>query len=127
MPKALVWTRDQDQVIINMRRNRDSWAAIGFALGISRNTAIDRGRRLGAQLGDEPPKDVLETPEERSKRILKEMMPFPIEPPDCGPPHRVCQAGVGSVHISCDKPVLRPGVSYCAEHHAKYFYTPMQV
>jgi hypothetical protein len=48
MPEAKVWTAATDGVICTMREAGDTWAAIGGALGLSRNTVIERGRRLRA-------------------------------------------------------------------------------
>jgi len=56
MPEARVWTAAADQVICTMREAGDTWAAIGCALGLSRNTVIERGRRLRACA---PPKIVM--------------------------------------------------------------------
>ncbi len=49
MPKARVWTAAADAVIRNMRAGGATWAQIGRTLGLSRNTVIERGRRLCAQ------------------------------------------------------------------------------
>jgi hypothetical protein len=49
MPEARVWTRSADHVICTMREAGETWAAIGQAMGLSRNTVIERGRRLRAQ------------------------------------------------------------------------------
>lgn len=56
MPEARVWTAAADRVICMMREAGETWAAIGQRLGLSRNTVIERGRRLRAQA---PPKTVL--------------------------------------------------------------------
>ena len=48
MPKARVWTAAADAVIRNMRAGGATWAQIGRTLGLSRNTVIERGRRLCA-------------------------------------------------------------------------------
>jgi hypothetical protein len=49
MPKARVWTAAADAVIREMRAGGETWAQIGRTLGLSRNTVIERGRRLCAQ------------------------------------------------------------------------------
>jgi hypothetical protein len=49
MPLARDWTQAQDDTIISMRAAGETWKVIGLALGLSRNTVIERGRRLNAQ------------------------------------------------------------------------------
>ncbi len=49
MPQARVWTAAADAVICELRRNGETWATIGCTLGLSRNTVIERGRRLRAE------------------------------------------------------------------------------
>ncbi len=66
MPQKLVWTGPKDMQVKRMRANRASWDAIAQSLGISRNAAIERGRRIGARL---PPPDftaVVEDPDRPS-------------------------------------------------------------
>lgn len=58
MPEKLVWTDQRDAQLKRMRVERASWDAIAAALGISRNAAIERGRRIGARLP--PPGHVAE-------------------------------------------------------------------
>lgn len=48
MPKSRDWTEDADMTIRLMRAAGATWSAIGLALGLSRNTVIERGRRLCA-------------------------------------------------------------------------------
>ena len=48
MPQAREWTAAADSVIVQMRGGGETWAAIGVRLGLSRNTVIERGRRLRA-------------------------------------------------------------------------------
>jgi hypothetical protein len=48
MPLAREWTAAADGVICAMRGEGATWAAIGLRLGLSRNTVIERGRRLRA-------------------------------------------------------------------------------
>jgi hypothetical protein len=66
MPQARQWTEAADQVICNMRGAGDTWAAIGQRLGLSRNTVIERGRRLRAEAPVKAPAvkeyDMLEDP-----------------------------------------------------------------
>jgi hypothetical protein len=48
MPCARIWTEEADQTIKDMRAAGATWSAIGARLGLSRNTVIERGRRLCA-------------------------------------------------------------------------------
>lgn len=48
MPQARQWTEAADIVIVQMRGGGETWAVIGRTLGLSRNTVIERGRRLRA-------------------------------------------------------------------------------
>ncbi len=48
MPQARQWTDTADEVIRRMRAAGETWAVIGRSLGLSRNTVIERGRRLCA-------------------------------------------------------------------------------
>jgi hypothetical protein len=48
MPQARVWTQPADATILTMRGGGATWAAISRTLGLSRNTVIERGRRLRA-------------------------------------------------------------------------------
>lgn len=49
MPQAREWTAAADGVIFDMRGAGETWATIGVRLGLSRNTVIERGRRLRAE------------------------------------------------------------------------------
>ncbi len=62
MPEARSWTLAADATIYEMRATGASWAAIGVVLGLSRNTVIERGRRLRAAA----PVRVAAAPAERS-------------------------------------------------------------
>ena len=67
MPQARAWTGAADRVICEMRGGGKTWASIGLRLGLSRNTVIERGRRLRAQAPARPPAvvkeyDMLEDP-----------------------------------------------------------------
>jgi len=73
MPEKLVWTDQRDARLKRMRVQCAAWDAIAAALGISRNAAIERGRRIGARL---PPPEHVPEPEDT------ERPPFP-------PGHRV--------------------------------------
>ncbi len=48
MPPKRGWTEEADRVIREMRGSGQTWSAIGLCLGLSRNTVIERGRRLCA-------------------------------------------------------------------------------
>jgi hypothetical protein len=54
MPKKIEWTAVQDMNIKRMRAESASWDTIALAVGVTRWTVIERGRRLGARL---PPAD----------------------------------------------------------------------
>lgn len=49
MPRAREWTEAADFTICRMRGGGATWAEIGRTLGLSRNTVIERGRRLRAE------------------------------------------------------------------------------
>jgi hypothetical protein len=53
MPSARKWTKAADVTICEMRAEGTTWAEIARTLGLSRNTVIERGRRLHAEA---PPK-----------------------------------------------------------------------
>jgi hypothetical protein len=94
MPKRIEWTEAQDMVIRRMRAECETWDNIAIAIGVTRWTVIERGRRLGARL---PPNDYLppgEDPErpplppghrETWGAIIKgttlEGMPYPVPAP----------------------------------------------
>ena len=67
MPKKLKWTHAQDLVIRRIRVEGGTWDAIAAALGISRYTVIQRGRRIGAQ---RPPADFSPSPEDPRREPL---------------------------------------------------------
>jgi hypothetical protein len=48
MPEARRWTAAADSTICGLRAAGATWAEIGRQLGLSRNTVIERGRRLCA-------------------------------------------------------------------------------
>src|ERR1700742_4968326 len=54
VPKKIKWTEVQDLKIKRMRAEDASWDSIALAVGVTRWTVIERGRRLGARL---PPPD----------------------------------------------------------------------
>ena len=49
MPLARQWPASADFTICRMRGGGATWAEIGRTLGLSRNTVIERGRRLRAE------------------------------------------------------------------------------
>lgn len=61
MPEKLVWTDPRDARLKRMRAQGASWETIAAALRISRNAAIERGRRIGARL---PPPEHVPEPED---------------------------------------------------------------
>lgn len=54
MTARIIWTGPMDTAIKRMRAEAQSWEVIAAALGVSRWTAIERGRVIGARL---PPPD----------------------------------------------------------------------
>ena len=67
MPKRIEWTEAQDTVIKRMRAECASWDCIAAAIGVTRWTVIERGRRLGARL---PPPDFEQPPEDPERPPL---------------------------------------------------------
>ena len=62
MPQKLMWTAGQDAQIRRLRAEGATWDMIAAALHVTRWTAIERGRRIGAQpplrkLGGSPKPD----------------------------------------------------------------------
>lgn len=51
MPKSYEWTNEQDDTIKLMRLHNASWDSIANAIGVSRWSASERGRKIGAVLG----------------------------------------------------------------------------
>lgn len=68
MPERLNWTASADQTIHDMRATGATWAAIGAALGLSRNTIIERGRRIHATGGPSVIPRPVREPEEDPNR-----------------------------------------------------------
>lgn len=94
MPKRIEWTAAQDTKIRQMRAANASWDSIAEAVGVTRWTAIERGRRLGARLSppvgqqttgdaDRPPLPPghPETWGVITKGMLLEGMPYPVPTP----------------------------------------------
>lgn len=67
MPEKLVWTDPRDSLLKRMRAQGAAWEAIATALGISRNAAIERGRRIGARL---PPPEYVPEPEDPEREPM---------------------------------------------------------
>jgi len=61
MPQKLVWSEPRDARLRRLRAEGRSWDAIAAELGISRNAAIERGRRIGAR---RPPPEHTPEPED---------------------------------------------------------------
>ena len=73
MPKKIEWTEAQDTKIKRLRAESASWDEIATAIGVTRWTVIERGRRLGARL---PPPDFDPSPPD------PERLPLPPGHPD---------------------------------------------
>jgi len=67
MPVKLDWTAAQDSQIRRLRAEGGSWDEIAAILGLSRWSAIDRGRRIGAQL---PSPEFVPEPEDSEREPL---------------------------------------------------------
>ncbi len=67
MPKRIEWTEVQDTKIKRMRSESASWDVIAVAVGVTRWTVIERGRRLGARL---PPPDFEPAPDDPERPSL---------------------------------------------------------
>jgi len=67
MPQKLCWTAAQDLTIRRMRIEGATWDTIAGALGVSRYTVIQRGRRIGAQ---RPPPELGPPPEDPRREPL---------------------------------------------------------
>lgn len=67
MPQKIHWTDAQDMMIKRMRAEGSTWDAIAANLGVTRWTAIERGRRIGAR---RPPSDFVLPPESPSREPL---------------------------------------------------------
>jgi hypothetical protein len=94
MPRKIEWTEAQDMKIRRMRTESASWDVIAVAVGVTRWTVIERGRRLGARLpphdfeppGEDPERPALppghpETWDVIIKGTPLEGMPYPIPAP----------------------------------------------
>ena len=58
MPPSPPWQPDRDAVLRRLRTEGHTWAAIGTELGVSREAARERGRRIGAIRLPPPPPPV---------------------------------------------------------------------
>ncbi|MDE8347217.1 MAG: AsnC family protein [Acidocella sp.] len=68
MPAPRDWTETADNTIKQMRADGATWASIGVVLGLSRNTIIERGRRIQALGGPVPPRKAERRPEDEPNR-----------------------------------------------------------
>jgi hypothetical protein len=67
VPRRIEWTNVQDMKIRRMRAESASWDSIAIAVGVTRWTVIERGRRLGARL---PPPDFQPPPDDPERPAL---------------------------------------------------------
>jgi hypothetical protein len=94
VPRRIEWTEVQDTKIKRMRAECASWDTIAIAIGVTRWTVIERGRRLGARLpppdfvppADDPERPALppghrETWDAINRGLSLEGMPYPIPVP----------------------------------------------
>jgi hypothetical protein len=49
VPRKTVWTEGQDTQIRRLRTEGGSWDVIALALGLARQTVIERGRQIGVE------------------------------------------------------------------------------
>lgn len=92
MPGKLVWTDQRDSQLKRMRVQGVTWDGIAAVLGISRNAAIERGRRLGARL---PPPEHVSEPED-------------VERPPLPPGHHVTWGAIVAGTSLADTPYPLP-------------------
>lgn len=59
MAHKIIWTPEADAAIRRMRAERLSWDAIGLALGVSRDSLVQRGKQLNAAAPDAPEAEAL--------------------------------------------------------------------
>jgi hypothetical protein len=118
-----------------MRADGETWADIGWKLGLPRNTVIRRGRRLRtrapAGLSKHNASVKAQAAERRgltpemSAAELKKIINVRVMPPDDAGNVRTCQWIFGELRERghfCGVAVFMPGKSYCAEHHAIAFW-----
>jgi hypothetical protein len=43
------WTKELDERLMALRRDRVTWDGIAAAMGLGRNTVLERGRKIGAR------------------------------------------------------------------------------
>jgi DNA-binding XRE family transcriptional regulator len=67
MPQKLPWTEAQDLRLKRLRAEGVTWDAIAAILGVSRYTAIERGRKIGAR---RPPPEYRPPPEDPAREPL---------------------------------------------------------
>jgi hypothetical protein len=67
MPQKIHWTPAQDANIKRLRAEGATWDFIAAAMGVSRFTIIERGRRIGAR---RPPPEFKPPPEDRARPPL---------------------------------------------------------
>ncbi|MGH7044663.1 MAG: AsnC family protein [Acetobacteraceae bacterium] len=67
MPKKRPWTDAQDAQLRRLRAEGANWDGIAAILGVTRWTAIERGRRIGARI---PPADFVPPPEDPGREPL---------------------------------------------------------
>lgn len=58
MPVKIHWSAEQDSTIRELRAEGRPWDFIGEVIGVSGNSASERGRQLGAKIDRAPPRAV---------------------------------------------------------------------
>ena len=67
MPAKFNWSEPQDSLLRRMRAQGASWDDIATVFGVSRWTAIERGRRIGARV---PPPQYVPEPEDPDREPM---------------------------------------------------------
>ncbi len=68
MPLALQWSAQADALLLQLRAAGVPWPDVGRQLGVGRNAAIERGRRLGLEPGQKLRAPPPAPPSERADR-----------------------------------------------------------
>lgn len=106
MPQKLIWTAPRDAQLHRLRGDGESWDRIAAALAISRNAAIERGRRLGARLP--PPARVAEAERDYLADPTREPLP---------PGHPVSWAAITCGTQDAGAPYLRPAMNLAVKRN----------
>ncbi len=98
MPKALEWTRQADERLLEMRATGLPWHAVADKLGVGRSAAIKRARRLEL----EPRTRVQPAPVVQAPRVDR---------PALAPFHPVARDILRSLTPSVELPTCHPWIA----------------